>query len=211
HNSWSKGCATITITPFDTISWPKILIIDFGINNCLCNDGKYRRGKIVCTITGRYRDSLTVITDSLDNFYLNNYHIQGVKIVTNRGHNSNGYLNYSVEVYNARIFTLTGVIQWNSSRTREWVYGEYTPWPNIWDDVYLITGSASGNNRFGNSFSIDIQSPLRVEIGCKWIVSGTLQINPIGNTFGVIDYGPGNCDDQAIITVNGKNYPFTLN
>ena len=209
--SFSKGCATISITPFDTISWPKKLVIDFGLTNCMCIDGKWRRGKIISILTGRYRDSLTMITDSLDDFHVNNYHIQGTKIVTNLGRNSSGNINFTVEIQQATISTLSGVIYWNATRNREWIAGENTIWPNIFDDEYLLTGSTAGINVFGNPFTVTILTPLLVAINCKWIKGGTLEIDPIGNTTGIVDYGPNNCDDQAIITINGKDYAFTMN
>jgi hypothetical protein len=40
-------CVTITI---DTISFPRVMTIDFGDVNCLCDDGKYRRGTNYCNL-----------------------------------------------------------------------------------------------------------------------------------------------------------------
>ena len=66
------------------------IIVDFGDgypDDCL-KYGKERRGKIIITYTGKYRDSLSVITTTFDQYYVNNNWIQGERIVTNNGRNS---------------------------------------------------------------------------------------------------------------------------
>lgn len=210
----SGGCATITITPFDTVNWPKTLTIDFGTTNCLCSDGRFRRGKVYASLTGRYRDSATVITVTLDQYYVNNYHIEGAKTITNNGHVGpvSGGLLYTVNVVNGIVTSPTGKqVTWNSTRTREWIEGEDTGWPNWQDDVYLIDGSASGVDQNGNNYTVTITSPLRVALNCKWIESGTVEIIPDGLATRTVDFGTGACDDQAAVTVNGVTYNFTMN
>ena len=211
----STSCGTITILPFDTVTWPKTLTIDFGTTNCLCSDYKYRKGKIIATLSGRYRDSATVINITLDQYYVNNYHVEGTKTITNLGHvgtyNSGHNLKYSIVVSNAKITPPTGnPITWNSTRTREWIEGESTKWPNWMDDVYLIGGTASGVDQNGNNFTVNITSPLRVALNCKWIESGTVEITPQNLATRTVDYGNGNCDDQATVTINGTTYNFTM-
>jgi len=60
-----SGCATVTR---DTVSLPHTITIDFGSINCMCLDQKERRGKILVSYTGAYRDSGTVINISFDNY-----------------------------------------------------------------------------------------------------------------------------------------------
>jgi type II secretory pathway pseudopilin PulG len=210
----SGGCATITITPFDTITWPKTMTIDFGSSNCLCSDGKYRRGKVIANLSGKYRNAGTIITITLDQYYVNDNHVQGTKTITNLGHTGTygggNNLKYSIVVSNASITTQDGTISWNSTRTREWIEGESTLWPNWQDDVYLISGSASGTDVNGNAFNVNIVNPLRAALNCRWIESGTLEITPSGLATRTVDFGGGNCDDQATVTINGNTYNFTM-
>ncbi len=211
----SLGCATVSITPFDTVNWPKTLTIDFGTSNCLCADGKYRRGKIIAVLTGKYRTAGTVITVTLDNYYVSDNHVEGNKTITNMGHvgtyNGGNNLKYSIVVTNGKVTTSDGVITWESNRYREWIEGESTTWPNWQDDVYLITGSASGTTINQNPFTINITNPLRVALNCRWIESGTLEITPQGLATRTLDFGSGNCDDQATVTINGVTYIITMN
>jgi hypothetical protein len=210
------GCATLTITPFDTVTWPKTLTIDFGTSNCLCEDLKYRRGKIIATLTGRYRDSATVITVNLDNYYVNDNHIEGNKTITNLGHigtyGGGNNLKYRIVVTNAKITTIDGIITWESTRYREWIEGESTTWPAWQDDVYRITGSASGIDINGNSYTVNIINGLRVALDCRWIESGTIEIAPAGLAVRTLDFGTGDCDNQATVSINGVTYPpFSMN
>jgi hypothetical protein len=212
----SIGCATVSISSADSLVWPKTLTIDFGSSNCLCSDLRNRRGKVIAVLSDRYRDSATVINVSLDQYYVNDYHVEGTKVITNKGHigtyGGGHNLKYSIVVSNAKI-TFPGssnYITWNSTRTREWIQGESTLL-NWLDDVYMIDGTANGADVNGNPFTLTITSPLRIALNCRWIESGTLEITPQGHATRTVDFGAGSCDAQATVTINGVTYPFTMN
>ena len=188
------------------------LEINFGTINYLHN-GKLRKGKIIITYTGKYRDSLAVITTTFDNYYVNNNLIQGERVVTNQGRNGNGNMWFTVLVNNASILTNNGIINWSSIRTREWVSGIAT-YGNITDDTYKITGSANGKGRNNNSFSMEITDTLNIDLGCLpscVIKSGTAKISPNGYADRIINYGDSLCDCNFDITINGTNYPIIVN
>jgi len=206
-----KSCASISVVPnWLSGQWPKTITVDFGDTNCLGRDGNYRRGKIRVEITGRYRDSGTVITTSLENFYHNNNRVQGSKTKTNLGRNSNNNLNYDVKVENAHIDHVNGYsFGWNSNRNVEWIAGENTIF-NFFDDQYLVSGSANGFTGEGKNYSLNITKNLEVQLNCKWIKSGTIAIKPENFNERTVDYGNGNCDRLATYTVNGKEYQFSM-
>ncbi len=197
-------CATITL---DTTTTPHLLTIDFGSVNCLCADGKNRRGIILITFTGPYRDSGTVITHTFNNYFVNDHGVAGTKTVTNNGKNSSGNLSFSV-VENGTITkpNNAGTINWNSNRTREWISGTNTT--ALLDDIYQISGSANGTTANATAFTMMITKPLQKEIGCKHFVSGTLEITPAGKPVRIIDYGNGTCDNVITVTIN--NHTFTI-
>ena len=206
EKSIMSTCAIITN---DTTVSPRLLTIDFGATNCMCSDGRNRRGKINVSYYGQYKDSASSHTITFTNYYVNDNQILGTKTVTNNGHNSSGNLTFSI-VVNGQIIKAGGggTITWNSTRTREWIQGELTP---TWgDDIYLITGSANGTNASGVSFNVTITSALRKEIGCRHIVSGQLTITPSGKPTRYVDFGSGACDNQATVTINGNVYNITL-
>lgn len=200
-------CATVTR---DTLSVPHKITIDFGTTNCSCKDGRLRRGKIIITYNGRYRDSGYVHTIGFDNYYVNNNSVQGAKTVTNMGHNSAGHLYYNISVNGMMILNTTGdTVSHTASRVREWIAGESTS--QLSDDVYSITGSGSLTKATGKVFNMNITSPLIMALNCNWIEQGTIAITPAGaSTARILDYGSGNCDDQATITVGSKTRTITL-
>ena len=209
ENYYLGNCATVTL---DTIAMPHVLTIDFGEVNCLCNDGRYRRGKIIITFNGRYRDPGTVITHGFEDYYVNDNKVEGSKVLTNMGFNNSGNMYFTLEVEG--LITLAeesengGTISWNASKQREWIegYGTYIRR----DDVYFITGSASGIAPSGLSWEREITTALRREIGCRWFVSGTVEMTPENKPVRILDYGDGECDNIATVTINGKTYTIYL-
>ncbi len=207
------NCATVTINPawVDT-TWPKTMEIDFGATNCTGTYGINRRGKLVVTLTDRYRNLGSTLTVQPQNYYINDNKVEGTKTLTNLGQNANGNLEFKVDVVNGLItYTDNSTITWASSRINEWIAGDSTSLfthglAGICDDVYMITGSANGVNRKGLSYTVTITSPLRKEVCCRWLVSGTLDLVPNGFATRTVDFGTGNCDNDATITINGNTY-----
>ncbi len=212
EDSLFSPCATITV---DTVDALKTITIDFGPVPCQCVnwDNKFRQGKITATWSGGYREAGTVITVVTSDYYAGysastmNKH-DYVKTITNEGLNANGNLHFSVVVSAATVTLYSGeTITWQSTRDREWTEGSSTLPP--FDDVYLITGGASGVDRNGNAFTVTITNPLQVQF-CPWIVSGTVETVHEGSPARILDYGDGECDNKATITINGTVYPISL-
>lgn len=201
-----SGCATIT---FDNTSNPKKITVDFGSSNCLCNDQRTRRGKILITYSGAYRDSGTVISITFDQYFVNDNQVLGTKTITNNGRNSSGNLNYTV-IVDGKIKKANGdSVIWKSNRNNEWITGSDTP--ALLDDVYLITGTASGVSSTGNSFTVTITKALRKEIGYKHLVSGTMEIEPQGKLKRTLDFGDGTRDNKATLSIANRTYNIVLN
>lgn len=203
-------CPVIYVDHNDSLYWPKIVTIDFGSEGCVGPFGTSRKGKIIATITDRYLKEGSVRTVTFDNFYVNEFRIEGTKTVTNEGLNTDGFMYFTIELAGGKIITPTGLeITREFSHTRTWIEGRLTPrWR--WDDKYLIDGEASGINRFGKAYTRTITSPLLFETACRWITSGTIEIQPVDHPLITLDYGAGECDDVATITVNGETKEIKL-
>lgn len=196
-----SNCAVITI---DTISNPHIMTIDFGTTNCLCNDGKYRRGQIIVSFTGNYFAQGSVKTTTFNNFFRNDNKIEGTRTVTNLGLNANGNMAWSVSAVNMKVTRTNGQFHtWNSERTRTMVAGYNTTSWN--DDQYLITGNGSGVNANGLSYSANITTPLHRALSCHWIDSGVIAFTRSNGSTRTINFGSGTCDDQAVVTITKAN------
>jgi hypothetical protein len=199
-------CATISL---DTnAAGDSVITVNFGTTNCYCHDGRFRRGIVMVTFSGAYRDSGHVHTISFNNYYVNDYHIEGSKTVTNMGHNSSGHTYFTIQV-NGLVTDPNGNQRtWTSSRQRVWTAGESTL--TRFDDEYLITGSASGTSFAGRAFSITITSALLRKVSCHQFVSGTLELAIQGKPTRYVDYCSGSCDNTAVVTINGHPYTITI-
>ena len=208
HGYMLSPCAGISI---NTISSPHELIIDFGATNCLCLDGKYRRGKIRVSYTGLYRDSGSSHTIGFENYYVNNYKVEGMQTVVNKGHNAAGNLIFTVNVSSAITDTAGNTLTYTSDRTREWVAGENTGDLSGWhDDVYSITGTASGTSFNGTAYTAKITSPLIVALNCRWIEAGKIDFTPNSKLTRTIDFGNGDCDNKAVVSIAGISFNIVL-
>jgi hypothetical protein len=202
------GCTTVNI---DTVNTTRSITIDFGTANCLCADGRNRRGKILATWTGKYRDAGTVVNISFDNYFVNDNQIKGTHKTTNMGLNTANHLVYKIEVNGSIVKGNNGgTITWVSTRNREWVDGANTPL-NILDDTYSITGSASGTIASGDSYTITITQALVRKMSCYWFESGKVDVTPTGRLTRSLDYGTSGCDNKATVTIAGNTYNIALN
>jgi hypothetical protein len=61
----------------------------------------------------------------------------------------------------------------------------------------------------GKSWSSEVTTPLVRKFTCRWFVSGVLTINFTGGQ-ALLDFGNGQCDNRATLTVNGQNREITL-
>ncbi len=205
--SLGSGCATVSI---DTVSSPHAIVIDFGNTNCVCNDGRTRRGKINLSYTGRYKDAGTVIVISFTNYFVNDNQVTGTKKITNQGLNVAGNLVYKLEI-NGQIIKANngGTITWVSTRQREWTAGANTPLI-LSDDAYSITGNATGTIASGKSYTITIKSPLVRKMACHFFESGVVEVTPEGKPTRTLDYGNTGCDANATVSILGFTFPIIL-
>ena len=204
-----NNCATVTR---DTFSVPHTVTIDFGTTNCLGNDGRYRRGQIILSYTGGYRDSGHVYTISFNNYYVNDNQVIGTKTVTNMGHNPAGHIYFTISVNGAVILANSqDTLSWASTRMRTWIAGENTAMRL--DDVYEVSGSGTVTRPNNRSFGVNITSPLKIALNCHWIEQGVVEMTPISpaqTLARTLDYGNGNCDNQATLSVGNNTYNIAL-
>lgn len=184
--------------------------IDFGTANCLCSDGRNRRGKIIVTYTGNYVDSASSHTITFDNYYQNDNKVEGTKTVTNMGNNSAGQPFFNITV-NGMITKPDGTTIGSSwTRVRTWTEGYNTP-INWTDDVYQITGSGTVTRTAG-TVNVNITSPLVVALNCRWIEAGSVTYTLASGATRVLNYGTTPACDAAatLTTAAGTTVSITL-
>ncbi len=203
-----NSCITVTIDHPDSINWPKTITLDFS-GDCTTENGNILSGQIIIHQTARYRTDGMVRIITLNGFKINGYQVTGTKTITNLGL-VNGFRTYSISVENGSVITSEGeVISTRSAqRTRAWIEGESTA--TRWDDVYLVTGTTSGTTVNGIAYTASITQPLRIARNCRWIEAGEISTTIPELPEVVIDFGTGECDQIATVTVNGNTRTITL-
>ncbi len=201
-------CVTVTKEKTDSLV---TTVIDFGEENCLCNDGRERRGKIIMSHEGRYWDSLVYITFTFDNFFVDDNMIMGDKSVT-QTIDENGNRVSTISISGSMVLADgSGTISYESDKTRTIIEGSDTPYKR--DDVIETTGSSTCTLADGTVISMNIIEPLvrKNEQGCfMYIVQGILENTVTGKPTVTINFGDGTCDNYADVTVDGVTTTIEL-
>jgi hypothetical protein len=201
-------CPAVTIDhPSDAV-WPKTITIDFG-DGC---EGLYkitRAGRIIIVVTGPRLEVGTTKTVTFENYYFNGIKVEGTKVFENMGYNDNQNVVIEVALTGGKL-TLpdSKTIERSFVHQREWVAGLLTR--NIWDDECMITGTAEGVNINGISYTNTITTALHWKRVCRFVVSGVILIEREGREPVTLDFGTGECDALATVTVGDKSKEITL-
>ena len=194
--SFFPNCGTRTIK-WDTAELMKTVTLDFG-NGCTLHNGNFVKGKITI-VFNKNRDLLShTITVKYENFYFNSKKVEGTTSVERLASNANGNPQSKVKI-NLKITFADGLyVERESVKVREMIAGKATL--GVWNDnVFLITGNWTTVFKNGTIHKGEIITPLRREMTCKFIVSGTIKVVK-NNKTGTIDFGNGACDHFATFT-----------
>ena len=169
--------------------------LDYG-NGCEGPHGNVLAGLIRIDIQLLSADE-KLITHSFEDFSINGRSIEG-SITRNRiRSNQNGYpqvetsKDISIQWDEDTVFNRVG------QTTRVWVSGNNT---RSWgDDVFLTTGNWNISRNGVLKRSVTITKELRREMSCRFLVSGTMNIEGSQANFS-LDFGDGTCDDVAVVT-----------
>ncbi len=202
------GCAVVTR---DTVSSPRVITIDFG-TGCTNANGIIRKGKIIATYTGRYKETGTVVHIVSENYYVNSNKVDINRTVTNQGPNDDGNLVFGIHAVRTVTFSDGTTSSSTVDKTREWITGASTP-RTFSDDVYKVNGTGTHTSRRGIVYDASTITALIRKVSCHEFVSGQVKIIRHGATerFGIIDFGTGDCDDAATVTLdNGRSFTIDL-
>jgi hypothetical protein len=186
----SNDCMRITVDHPDSVSFPKVVTLDFGegCTRIFKDDTIVYKGQIIVTLTDHWfvKGSQHIVT--FNGFYINGVRLEGTRTITNMGLNDKNHFELGIE----------------------WIRSH-----NPMNDTMLVTGSASGINIQGEQYERIITSPL-VLVRCqdvKWrwvIVKGTIQITNSETGVSTIDYTSTGCEGSVVLNKNGfhLNMPF---
>lgn len=197
------GCASVTVTP--AIGWPKLIVIDFG-TGCTSSNSISRSGKINITLSDSLRKKASTAVLTFDGYYVNGYKKEGTITWTNNSTTTTKGWERKVE--NGKITAPNGKY-WLHSAVKNIVQtaGWDTP-RNLLDDVYSITGTSSVTNANNITRTSTILEALEKKTICENISKGSIQLQGPKHT-AVIDFGNGDCDKVATISIDGGT-PITF-
>ncbi len=205
NNFEKDNCKPEVTKTVDAATNSRHIELDFGQDGCEGYYGRIRKGKIIIDQQGLMINAESVRTITLENFSIDGYAVEGTRTITSNGINSDGFRQVTIKLTDGKIITPEGkIITRTSERVREKIAGEDTPF-KLRDDQFRISGTASGINRNGKAYTATISAPLIFDMGCKYkLTQGIIDITAGENTLS-IDYGNGECDNEAILTVNGNS------
>ncbi|MFK7001693.1 hypothetical protein [Flavobacterium oreochromis] len=210
----TPACALVSISPQGPYTAGQILTktVDFGTTGCTMPNGNILKGKIIIKFTYQPKATSHTLTYTFENFSHNDIKVEGTRSITiTKGistANLNEHLifkidlNLTVTLENGKILKITG------AKTREIIEGQGTP--DLSDNVYQITGSWETVFPSGTVRSANITSPLIVKVNCPFIVKGIISYTKLDKTAATLDFGNGECDNKASLTINGINYSIIL-
>ncbi|EDP97810.1 hypothetical protein U8527_05650 [Kordia algicida OT-1] len=191
--SFLPECVTIT-TEISTGFIERTL--DFG-DGCELPNGNIVAGIIVTSHAVDSNPARRDISVTFDNFTRNDVLIEGTRsierVLANDAGNPQSTAQVAMQVtwQDGTTATREGI------RIREWIEGFGS---GVWsDNVFSITGSVTTTGILGNTYAAIITTPLRREMVCAFIVSGTIELSRNDNT-GTLSYGEGSCDNEAVWT-----------
>jgi hypothetical protein len=202
----SQRCFTISVVPQQPGVYPKTVTLNFG-DGCLGRDGKLRKGKIITVYTGSMRVSGSKATTTFERYKVDSMLVEGTHIVANNSLSNNKI--FTTTVLNGKLSWDSGRwVKWSTTRTVAQLEGNTTPnFPG--DDLFAITGTGRGENSNSKTWAHEIVEPLIKKFSCRWISKGIVHIR-INDKTGVLNFGDGQCDNKATITVNGNTRTITL-
>ncbi len=196
-------CVTITVVLVQNM---KTTTIDFG-DGCELRNGNFVSGTIILNYERDPEAATRIISYTFEDFYFNYKNVAGGGTILRERSNENG------NPQSTKTFEIT--VTWPDEsfaskegvKVREWIEGVGT---GTWgDNVFLITGNGTFTKKDETILSAEVIEPLRRELACKFLVSGIVNLTKNENT-AVLNYGNGDCDDLAIVTINGEEHEIHL-
>lgn len=214
-------CAEVTVTFADdnVPARPGVMAnphgyitINFGSVGCTDQRGNVRKGIIKVEFKGRRFMPQSFIKITFDGYTINGVKIEGSRTVTNTSSSTESNPKFNIVVVGGKATWADGTMATREANlTREWLRAA-----NPSQDQWTLTGTASGTNRSGKAYQMQITKALVYKRECAMsnkvfmAVEGT-KVLTTENRQVTIDYGTGACDKLVTITINGVSVEVEVN
>ena len=203
--TYLTDCAVITIN--NAIS-PKVITIDFG-TSCTGKDGKIRSGKIIIT-SDSFTTFPSVRTKTFDNYVVDGKQIKGTIVKTISKDQVNNIRTAVIsENMTINFPNSEGTATRVANLTRQYQRGVLV---SAADNKIVSWGTVAFTRVSGVTVNKTIadSTPLVFNVSCHHIVSGIVSVTTSNNFSWTIDFGNGDCDNLATLTVGGKTKTITI-
>ena len=214
-------CVQVSITLLNAPArFPMKIVIDFGAG-CVGRDGHTRAGKIITEYSGKLTEPGNSATTRFDGFKFDSISVQGTHKITNTtgvGGTSNNQRQFTIDITDAKLSKPNGNYSlWSSTKVITQTEGNGTPLYPL-DDIFKVSGSSHGQIKYGNliyNWRSEIVEPLIKKFTCHWISKGTIKVRrealaTNSQWVATLDYGTGDCDFLATLTINGASHQIQL-
>lgn len=204
----SRFCETseLSYSPLGLENWPKTVTIDFK-TGCTDEFNRTRKGKIIVELNKFVFMQGAVATITFDNYYVNDVKVEGTQTLQNLSSTAEGF-SYSYTVAGGKLtFGDTAVVNYAGTRTLTQKEGASTPLV-LADDLYELSGNATVSDSSFTATVVTTQK-LQRQLSCPYIGKGVLTVT-VNGLAAIIDYGNGDCDNKATLTLGDKSKIITL-
>jgi hypothetical protein len=155
-------------------------------------------------------------TTTFDGYKIDSISIQGTHVITNTS--TGNQKQFSVDVTNAKLSKPNGNYEeWESHRVITQTEGNGTP-DLAADDIFSITATSHGKVKQADhlyAWQSETAEPLIKKFICPWIVKGILKVRretlaTNSQWVASLDYGSGDCDNKAVLTIDGVSHQIIL-
>ena len=189
-------CASVSVSGSN---FPVTVTVDFGAG-CKSADSVTRSGSIIYLFSGKLSTPGTVISATFNNYIVNGYKLAGTYSITNT---STTNLQLSTSIINGNItYPSDTSYSFSGSKTVTLDANSNITVPSSW--IFDISGGYGIGSSYGDTLTASVTTPLVHPVSCPHVVSGIVSFTYTKGSSslkGTLDYGNGNCDSTALITI----------
>jgi hypothetical protein len=197
----------VSLDSTSSVTYPVTITLDYGEGTELKN-GKVFAGKIEIVLTAPKGTDGATKTISYLNFSVDSVSVNGTITETwsvtesvSKSSSFSGTLDF--------VLADGSTIKRTEVNTRKWISGLDTPLDHT-DDTIEVTGKAEATSSNSESYTKEITTPLVKTGECRNYVQGVVSVIQNGVQLFTLDYGNGECDNLAEMTVNGETTTIEL-
>lgn len=186
-------------------SFPKQITLDYDLL-----DGIVSTGKIIISITDSILKVGAEAEVAFENFSHKGHLVSGTATIINEAVNENDKPVFE-QICEFEISSEKGSVEWKTDRQFIWLEGSETKSSD--DDVFSVNGNANGKSSGGTAFEVLMVESVMISNSCEYISKGVVQIEADLDAIvkkAIIDYGDGECDNKAIVTMNNEDEEIEL-